>query len=107
MASLEDLILLPKPRSVVARTGAYRLTGGSKIVCQGEIGSLFPIARRLQRAFLANQRIGLALRAGDPGINGPRGGTTIMLMPGRVVRSPRSGRRKPGPRCWGAHRAPC
>ena len=85
MASLEDLILLPKPRSVVARTGAFRLTGGSKIVCQGDSGSLFPIARRLQRAFWENQRIGLALRAGDPGIYAPRGGTTIMLMPGRGI----------------------
>src|SRR5215213_10245082 len=85
MASLEDLILLPKPRSVVARTGAFRLTGGSKIVCQGDPGSLFPIARRLQRAFWENQRIGWALRAGDPGIYGPRGRTTIMLMPGRGI----------------------
>ena len=85
MASIEDLILLPKPRSVVARTGAYRLTGGSKIVCQGDPGSLFPIARRLQRAFWENQRIGLALRAGDPMIYAPRGGTTIMLMPGQGI----------------------
>ena len=85
MASIEDLILLPKPRSVVARTGAYRLTDGSKIVCQGDSGSLFPIARRLQRAFWENQRIGLALRAGDPIIYGPRGGSTIMLIPGQGI----------------------
>jgi hexosaminidase len=85
MASIEDLILLPKPRSVVARSGAYRLTGGSKIICQGDPASLFPIARRLQRALLQNQRIGWALRAGYPGNNGSRGGTTIMLAPDQGI----------------------
>ena len=81
MATIEDLILLPKPRSVVARTGAYRLTGGSKVICQGDPGSLFPIAHRLQRALWENQRIGWTLRAGDPGIYGTRGGTTMTLAP--------------------------
>jgi hexosaminidase len=81
MESIEDLILLPKPRSVVARTSAYRLTGGSKIICQGDPGSLFPIAHRLQRALWENQRIGWTLRAGDPGIYGTRGGTTMTLAP--------------------------
>src|ERR687884_2312726 len=81
MASLEDLILLPKPRSVVARTGAFRITGGSKIVCQGDSGSLFPIARRLQRAFWENQRIGLAVRGGGTGIYAPRGGANLMPPP--------------------------
>ncbi len=81
MASIEDLILLPKPRSVVARTGAHRLAGGSKIICQGDPGSLFPIAHRLQRALWENQRIGWTLRAGDPGIYGTRGGTTMTLAP--------------------------
>src|SRR5687767_15913435 len=81
MISIEGLILLPKPRSVVARTGAYSLTGGSKIICQGDPGSLFPIARRLQRALWENQRIGWALRAGDPGNGGSRGNTRITLTP--------------------------
>jgi hexosaminidase len=81
MASIEDLILLPKPRAVIARAGTYRLTGGSNIICQGDPGSLFPIARRLQRALWENQRIGWALRAGDPGNDGSRSGTTITLTP--------------------------
>jgi hypothetical protein len=81
MASIEELILLPKPRSVVARSGAYRLTGGSKIICQGDPGSLFPIARRLQQALLESQRVGWTLRAGDPSNDGSRGGTTITLAP--------------------------
>ncbi|MDQ3436203.1 MAG: beta-N-acetylhexosaminidase, partial [Actinomycetota bacterium] len=81
MASIEDLILLPKPRSVVARSSAYRLTGGSKIICQGDPESLFPIARRLQRALLESQRISWVLRAGDPGNDDSRGGTTITLAP--------------------------
>jgi hexosaminidase len=85
MESIEGLILLPKPRSVVARTGAYSLTGGSKIICQGHPGSLFPIARRLQRALQENQRIGWVLRAGDPGVYGSRGGTTITLAPERGI----------------------
>ena len=74
MASIEDLILLPKPRSVVARSGAYRLTGGSKITCQGDPESLFPVARRLQQALLESQRIGWALRAGIPGSTVPGAG---------------------------------
>ena len=81
MATIEDLILLPRPRSVVARTGAYRPTGGSKVICQGDPGSLFPIAHRLQRALWENQRIGWTLRAGDPGIYGTRSGTTMTLAP--------------------------
>ena len=79
MASIEDLILLPKPRSVVARPGTYGLTGGSKIICRGEPGSLFPIAHRLQSALWENQRIGWVLRAGDPGNDDSRSGTTITL----------------------------
>ena len=81
MASIEDLILLPKPRAVIARSGTYRLTGGSNIICQGDLESLFPIARRLQRALWENQRIGWALRAGDPGNDGSKGNTRIMLTP--------------------------
>jgi hexosaminidase len=85
MASIEDLVLLPKPRSVVARTGAYRLTGGSKIICRGDPGSLFSIAQRLQRALWENQRIWWTLRAGDPWIYGSRGGTTMTLAPGGEI----------------------
>jgi hexosaminidase len=85
MATIEDLILLPKPRSVVARSGAYGLTGGSKIISRGDPGSLFPIARRLQRAILESQRIGWALRAGAPGLDGSRGGTTITLAPDQGI----------------------
>ena len=81
MASIEDLILLPKPRSIVARPGAYGLTSGSKIICQGDPASLFPIAHRLQQAVWENQRIGWVLRAGDPGNNDSRGETTITLAP--------------------------
>ncbi len=62
MASIEDLILLPKPRSIVARSGAYGLTRGSKIICQGDsIVLLFPIAHRLQQAVWENQRYRLGL----------------------------------------------
>jgi hexosaminidase len=85
MASIEDMILLPKPRSVVARSGAHSLTCGSKIICQGDPGSLFPIARRLQRAVRENQRIGWVLRAGDPGNDDSRGGTTIALDPDQGI----------------------
>jgi Glycosyl hydrolase family 20, domain 2 len=81
MASIEDLILLPKPRSVVARRGAYRLTGGSKIICKGDPASLFPIARRLQRAIWENQRVYWTLRAGNPELYGSRSALTITLAP--------------------------
>ncbi len=85
MASIDDLILLPKPRSVIARPGAYRLAGGSKIICQGDPASLFPIAHRLQRALRETQRVGWSLRAGDPGLYGSSGGATITLAPDRGI----------------------
>lgn len=83
MASIEEMILLPRPRSVVARSGAYRLTGGPKIVCQGDTASLFAIARRLQRALLENQRVGWTLRAG--GADPTPGGGRIILSPDRRI----------------------
>jgi len=79
MASIENLILLPKPRSVVAGTGSYGLTGGSRITCRGDTASLFPIARRLQQALWENQRVGWTLRAESPGTFGSRSGATITL----------------------------
>jgi hexosaminidase len=79
MASIDNLILLPKPRSVVARTGAYGLTGGSRITCRGDTASLFPTARRLQQALWENQQVGWTLRAGEPGTDGSRSGATITL----------------------------
>src|SRR5215218_2518210 len=79
MASIDNLILLPKPRSVVARTGAYGLTGGSRITCRGDTAALFPIARRLQQALWENQQVGWTLRAGEPGTDGSRSGATITL----------------------------
>ncbi|CAA9420421.1 GH20 [uncultured Rubrobacteraceae bacterium] len=81
MASIEDLILLPTPRSAIAGPGAYGLSGGSKIVCRGDTAALFPIARRLRRALWENQRIDWTLRAGGSGLGGSTGGATIMLSP--------------------------
>lgn len=78
MASIEDLILLPKPRSVTGRPGEYRLTGASRITCQGDPASLFPIARRLQQALLETQRVGWTLRAGAQRSSN---GATITLAP--------------------------
>ena len=83
MASIEEMILLPKPRSVSVRPGAYRLTSGSKIVCQGGTASLFAVACRLQRALLENQRVGWTLRAG--GTDTTPAGARIMLSPDRSI----------------------
>ena len=85
MASIDDLILLPKVRSVIARPGAYVLTSDSKITCHGDTESLFPIARRLQRALRENQDVGWTLRAGDPGLYASRGGARITLAPDRGI----------------------
>src|SRR5829696_9068466 len=79
MASIDNLILLPKPRSVIAGTGACGLTSGSRITCRGDTASLFPIARRLQQALWENQRVGWTLRAEGPGTEGSRSGATITL----------------------------
>jgi hypothetical protein len=38
MASIEDLSLLPKPRSVVACKGAYRLIGGYAALSASQLG---------------------------------------------------------------------
>jgi hexosaminidase len=78
MASIEDLILLPKPRSITSRSGAYALTGGASITCQGDTTTLFPIARRLQQALRETQRVGWTLRAGAE--RSPNG-ATITLAP--------------------------
>jgi hexosaminidase len=85
MASIEELTLLPKPRSVVAGTGSYGLRDGSKITCRGDTASLFPTAQRLQRALWEDQRIGWALRAGSPVNDGSVEGTTITLSPDQGI----------------------
>ena len=85
MASIEDLTLLPKPRSVVAGAGAYGLGDGSRITCRGDTAALFPIARRLQRALWEHQRIGWALRAGSPANEGSMEGATITLSPDQGI----------------------
>jgi len=85
MASIDNLILLPKPRSVVASSGAYGLTSGSKIICKGDPPSLFPIARRLQRAIWEHQRVGWTLRARDPELYSSRSALTITLAPDQGI----------------------
>ncbi len=85
MASIESLILLPKPRSVIAGPGAYGLTGGAKIICQGDSTTLFPVARRLQRALWESQRVGWTLRAGVAEGDASRSGATIRLAPGAGI----------------------
>jgi hexosaminidase len=81
MASIEGLILLPRPRSVIGRPDAHVLPGGSKIFCQGDTTSLFPIARRLQRALRESQGFDWTLRAGNPRSSGTRIGAKIALWP--------------------------
>ena len=66
MATIEDLILLPRPRSVTNRIGSYTLTDGANITCQGDPTSLLPIAGHLQRALRETQRVDWTLRAGTP-----------------------------------------
>jgi hexosaminidase len=85
VASIDNLILLPKPRSVVASSGVYGLTSGSKIICKGDPASLFPIARRLQRAIWENQRVGWTLRAGNPEFYSSRSALTITLAPDQGI----------------------
>lgn len=80
---MEDLILLPSPRSLIARPDTCELAGGSKIVCQGDAASLFPVARRLQRALWENQRVGWTLRAG--GVDASPGGARITLSPDQRI----------------------
>jgi hexosaminidase len=76
MASIEDLILLPKPRSVISKPGSYVLTGGANITCQGDPTPLFPIARRLQQALRETERVGWTLRAGTQ--DSPNGATITL-----------------------------
>ena len=85
MASIDNLILLPKPRSVVASSGVYGLTSGSKIICKGDPASLFPIARRLQRAIWENQRVSWTLRTGNPEFYSSRSALTITLAPDQGI----------------------
>lgn len=85
MASIEELVLLPKPRSVISRSGTYRLTGGANITCQGDPASLLPIARRLQQALWETQRVGGTLRAGALENDGSPNGATITLAPDQDI----------------------
>ena len=85
MASIEELVLLPKPRSVFSRSGTYRLTGGANITCQGDPASLLPIARRLQQALWETQRVGGTLRASALGNDGSPNGATITLAPDQDI----------------------
>ncbi len=80
---MEDMILLPKPRSVIHRPGAFRLTSGSKIVCQGDAASLSPVASTLQRALRESQRVGWTLRAG--GADASPVGARIGLTPDQSI----------------------
>ena len=79
------MILLPGPRSVIARSGVYRLTSGQKIVCQGDTTSTFPIANRLQRALWESQRVSWTLRAGSAGSGDSRDGVRIILSPDQAI----------------------
>jgi hexosaminidase len=76
MASIEDLILLPKPRSVISQPGSYVLTGEANITCQGDPTPLFPIARRLQQALWETERVGWTLHAGTH--DSPNGATITL-----------------------------
>jgi hexosaminidase len=78
MVSLEDVVLLPKPRSVTGGSGALKLSGGRRIVCGGDTGALFPIARRLQDTLRETQRVDWSLGAGAPD---SRTGALIRLGP--------------------------
>jgi len=85
MASIEDMILLPGPHSVVAKSGVYRLTSGRKIVCQGDNTSTFPIASRLQRALWESQRVSWTLRAGSAGTHASIGGARIKVSSDQAI----------------------
>jgi hexosaminidase len=80
MTSTDGIILLPAPRSVSARSGAYELADGASITCQGDPAALLPIARRLQRTVRETQRVGWNLQAGGDE-NDPRCAAIITLAP--------------------------
>lgn len=83
MRSLGDLTLLPEPRSVMARPGAFELSGGSRIVLLGDPHSLFPQAQRLQRALWKYHRIGWSVRARGHGLSDSLDRVRITLSPER------------------------
>ena len=80
MTSLDSFVLLPTPRTVVARPGMNQIVNGSRIVCQGDPVALFPVARRLQRALWDTQRVAWSLGAGGAETD-HRSGATITLAP--------------------------
>ena len=81
MASIEDLILLPKPRSVIARSGTYRLTGGSNITCQGDPESV-PYSPPVAAGAPGRTNVsGGPCGPGIQGTTGPGGNTSIALTP--------------------------
>ncbi|MGH2821157.1 MAG: glycoside hydrolase family 20 zincin-like fold domain-containing protein [Actinomycetota bacterium] len=63
-SSLEDLVLLPRPRSLAPGSGDLRLGGAGSIVCAGPAQQLAPVARVLQGSLQEEQAVSWPLVGG-------------------------------------------
>lgn len=64
LKSAEKMILMPRPRKIIAEGGALELLQNKYILSQGAAKEVFPIARRLQEILLQNQQIKWQISAG-------------------------------------------
>jgi len=65
MSKIEELTLLPRPRNITPRTGAFQLSAEKRIICQGDPAAVVPVAEQLQKALWESQRIKWHLWAGS------------------------------------------
>ncbi len=66
MPSADDLILLPRPRSLKPASDRLTLHNHARIICRGNPAELLPIAETLQNAVRQTQRLEWDIRSGQP-----------------------------------------
>lgn len=87
---MKKMVLLPRPRRVVGRQGAFAFEGNGRIVCDGEPQVLLPIAQLVQQDVWASHRVRWEISAGS-GENDPQ--CRLLLRVRRGQRLPAQGYR--------------
>src|SRR5690348_4544938 len=81
---MDNLSLLPYPRSLAASEGCYTLKAEGRIVLAGEVPRLLGAGRRLQAALAEHAQVHWELSAGEPD-GGEEAGVVLRLRPGAAA----------------------
>jgi hypothetical protein len=57
MQSINNIILLPRPRSLIYQSGTLHLSPNARILCQGKLEQIVPLAQKLQEVIWKTQKI--------------------------------------------------